>query len=126
MARQTFRVVIPTNPEKKLTLAELVLGKHTTDGAASPLNALVDNNWTANGPKVAQARTLQTNITQLEKDLENMYKQRDLLLAPVTESLKGSRDALVGIYRSNPKKLGDWGFVVNDTPAPKKKEEPKP
>jgi hypothetical protein len=126
MARQTFRVVIPSNPEKKLDLAELVLAKHTTDGASSPLNALVDNNWTTNGPKVAAARALQDDITQREKDLENLYKQRNLLLAPVTESLKGSRDALVGIHRSNPKKLGDWGFVVNDSPKAKKKDEPKP
>lgn len=125
MANNAFRVVIPTHPEQKLALAELVLAKHTTDGAASPLNAMSDHNWTANGPKVAQARTLQTDITQMEKDLENLYKQRDLLLAPVMESVKASRDLLYGANRTNPKKLGDWGYVVNDTPQ-KKKEEPRP
>jgi len=37
-------------------------------------------------------------------------------------SVKASRDTLVGVYNSNPKKLGDWGFVVNDTPQAKKKD----
>jgi len=38
--------------------------------------------------------------------VENLYKQRDLLLSA---------------YRTNPKKLGDWGFEVNDTSQKKKK-----
>jgi hypothetical protein len=121
MAKQTFRVVIPTNPEQRLNLAELVLQKHTTDGTSSPLNTLVDHSWTVNGPKVAQARAKQDSITQLEKDLETMYKERNLLLDGVMNSVKASRDLLIGVYKTNPKKLGDWGFEVNDTPPRKKK-----
>ena len=123
MAKQTFRVVIPTNPEKQLDLAELVLNKHTTDGATGPLNTLVDHSWTDNGPKVVDARKLQDEILQLEKDLEKKYKERNLLLAPVMDSVKASRDLLIGVYKSNPKKLGDWGYVVNDTPQKKKDPE---
>ena len=126
MANNSFRVVIPTNPEQQLNLAELVLNKHTADGPASPLNVLVDHSWNDNGPKVGQARTLQNEITQLEKDLERKYKERNLLLAPAMQSVKASRDTLVGIHRSNPKKLGDWGYVVNDTPQRKKKDTSTP
>lgn len=122
MARSNFRVVIPANAEKQLDLAELVVAKHAADGVASPLNVLVDNSWNDNSPKVATARAMQTEITQLEKDLERKYKERNLLLAPVMNSVKASRDTLVGVYNSNPKKLGDWGFVVNDTPQAKKKD----
>ena len=30
--------------------------------------------------------------------------------------LRSARDVLLGIYRSNPKKAGDFGFTVNDSP----------
>lgn len=120
MAKRTFRVVIPSNPEQRLNLAELVLNKHTADGAASPLNTLVDHAWTANAPKVAAARAKQDEINQLEKDLETMYKERNLLLDEVMNSVKASRDLLIGVYKSNPRKLGDWGYVVNDTPQKRK------
>jgi hypothetical protein len=36
------RVVIPKTAEKMLALAEKVYGKHTADGASSPLNLLKD------------------------------------------------------------------------------------
>ena len=120
------RVVIPENPEKALRLAEKVMAKHTADGAASPLNTLNDHTWAANGPKVAQALALEAQAKQLEKDVENLYKQRNALIAPVKETLRSSRDLLLAAYKTNPKKLGEWGFEVNDTPQPKKKEDPKP
>lgn len=31
-----------------------------------------------------------------------------------------ARDILAGINKGNEKKLGDWGFVVDDTAAPAK------
>lgn len=130
MARNTVRVVIPKSPDVLMALAQKIVDKHTADGAASPLNALDDANWTDNGPKLTQAQAIHTQAKQLEKDVENLYKQRDLLLAPVTDTVRASRDLLMGVNTKNPKKLGDWGFVVNDTPPKKKKdggdEEPKP
>jgi len=117
------RVVIPTNPEKTLSLAEKVLAKHTLDGATSPLNVLKDFNWTDNGPKVMQAQLLNTQAKDLEKQVEKLYQDRDALLKPVTDTLRASSKMLMGIYKSSPKTLGDWGFEVNDTPQAKK---PKP
>ena len=117
------RVIIPTNPEKVLSLAEKVLEKHTSDGAASPLNVLKDFNWTDNGPKVTEAGLLNTEAKKLEKQVEKLYQDRDALLKPVTDTLRASSKMLMGIYKSSPKTLGDWGFEVNDTPQAKK---PKP
>jgi hypothetical protein len=54
--------------------------------------------------------------------MEKAYKNRDLLMEPVKGTLLSSRDLLTGIMRSNMKRLGDWGFTVNDTPKPKKKD----
>lgn len=118
------RVIIPTNPEKAIALAKKVLQKHTTDGATSPLNVLNDHNWTDNGPKIADAETLNDKAKELEKQVEKLYKERDALLAAIKDTLRASSKTLLGIYASSPKKLGDWGFEVNDTPQ-KKKEEPK-
>ena len=64
-------VKIPRNPEDLLELAGLVYAKHTTDGAASPLNSLADYNWTDNGAKIAQAQTLQDKRNKWRKTLKN-------------------------------------------------------
>ena len=99
-----------------LTLAAGICQKHTNDGASSSVNGLQDNNWTDNGAKIQQAQDPQTQIEQLEKTLESLYGQRDLLIAPILETVKSSRDLLLGIYAKNPKKLGDWSFAVDDSP----------
>lgn len=116
------RVVIPSNAEKALALAGKVLKKHTDDGASSPLNVLKDHNWTDNGPKVAEAESLNTKAKELEKQVEKLYQDRDALLKPIKDTLRSSSRTLMGIYKSSPKTLGDWGFEVNDTPQ---KKEPK-
>jgi hypothetical protein len=113
------RVVIPKTAEKMLALSKLVYGKHQADGANSPLNALQDFNWTDNGPKVAQAETLHLEAKELSKKLEKLYQDRDALLAPIEQAVRSSAKLLTGVYKSNPKTLGDWGFEVNDTPKKK-------
>jgi hypothetical protein len=34
----------------------------------------------------------------------------------IDPTTKASRDVLTGIYRKNMKRMGDWGFTVDDTP----------
>ena len=126
MAKTNVRVIIPKNPADELNLAKKISDKHTADGANSPLKALVDFNWTDNAPKVTQALALQVQIDQMEKDLETLYNKRNVLLVPVDGTVKASRDTLLGIYKANYKKLGDWGFVVDDTPKAKKKPKTPP
>jgi hypothetical protein len=113
------RVDIPrSNPSERLKLATAILAKHTALAAASPLK---DLNWTAVGPTVATATGYDTTAKQLAKDLEKNYGDRDALMAAIDKEITRSRDLLLAIYRDNPRKLGDFGFVVNDTPAPAKK-----
>lgn len=120
MAKVNVRVLIPRNPTELLKLAEKIYTKHTTDGATSALNALGDKNWTDNGGKIASALSINDQAKQMEKDLEELYRQRDLLVAPILSTVKASRTLLLGKYSENYKKLGDWGFVVDDTPKAKK------
>jgi len=119
------RVVIPKTADKMIALAKLVYGKHTADGAASPLNTLQDYNWTDNGSKVAEADDLNAQAKELEKKVEKLYQDRDALLASVEQTVRSSAKLLSGIYKSSPKNLGEWGFEVNDTPQ-KKGDAPQP
>lgn len=124
MPNPNFRIIIPTSAKSLIDLAESVLKKHQADGAQSPLSMMVSNNWETNGPKVAQADALHNQAEEFKRQAENLLKQRDLLLDDVTESVKGSRDVLIGIYRDNPRELGKWGYQVNDSVSNSKPEEP--
>ena len=119
MANSNFRVVIPASPSELIDLANKVYKKHQDLGAASPLGSLQSNKWETNGPKIAEALLLHNQAEELKRQSENLNKQRDLLLVDVKESVKASRDVLLGIYRENPRELGEWGFEVNSGSAGK-------
>ena len=80
------------------------------------------NTWETNGPKISEALQLHVQAEELRKQAENLNKKRDLLLNVVKESVKGSRDILMGIYRENPKELGNWGYEVNASVSKSKKD----
>ena len=122
MANSLYRVVIPNNAEELLDLATNVYNKHNELGAASPLNAMVSHKWTDNGPQVATCLTLHKQAEELKRQAEETYRQRDLLLAGITESVKASRDVLLGVYRETPKTHGEYGFQVDDTARASKKK----
>jgi len=42
-------------------------------------------------------------------------KVLDISGVVIDESIKSTRDLLLGIYRDNPKELGQWGFEVDDS-----------
>ncbi len=111
------QVDIPRNPGERLKLAAAILAKHTALAAASPLK---DLNWAAAGPTVATATGFDTSAKQLEKDLEKAYGDRAALMPAIDKEIARSRDLLLALYRDNPRKLGDFGFVVNDSPVPAK------
>ncbi|HNW52168.1 MAG TPA: hypothetical protein PKH79_13875 [Prolixibacteraceae bacterium] len=113
MANSNYRVVIPSSPGDLLNLANSVYKKHQELGASSPLNSMQSNKWDDNGPSVATALGYQEQAEELKRQSEKLNKQRDLLLAPIKESVRASRDLLLGIYRDNPRVLGDWGYEVN-------------
>jgi hypothetical protein len=124
MSNPNFRIIIPTSAKPLIDLAESVLNKHQSDGAQSPLIMMKSNNWETVGPKVVQASELHNQAEELKRQAENLNKQRDLLLADVKEAVKGSRDVLLGIYRDNPRELGNWGYEVNASVSKPKPDEP--
>lgn len=125
MANPNQRVEIPKNAEEKLDLAAKVYKKHTAMATTSPLNSLQTHTWAVNGPQVATTLTLHLQAEDLKRQAEEAYRKRDLIMNEITESLLASRDLLLGVYRDNPKILGEWGFVVHDTARATKKSETK-
>jgi bifunctional DNA-binding transcriptional regulator/antitoxin component of YhaV-PrlF toxin-antitoxin module len=124
MAKTTKgRIVIPKNVEEHLTLAQKVFDKHQTDGNTSVLNTLADLDWNVIGPKIANCLTKHHEAEEYRRKMEEAYRERDLVLPEIEEILRASKSLLKAVYTKNPKKMGDWGFSVDDTPKPKKNQQ---
>ena len=121
--RTTGRIVIPSNPAELLNLASKIYAKHLEDGATSPLNAMQDYNWAIDGPKVAPCLENHNKAEEATKKAEQFYRQRDVDVPSVKAIVKNSAAILKGIYAKNPKKLGEYGLIVDDSKQIKK---PKP
>ncbi|MEM0541924.1 hypothetical protein WFZ85_04815 [Flavobacterium sp. j3] len=120
--RTSGRVIIPKNPGELLKLAGKIYDKHLADGAASPLNAMQDFSWAVDGPKVAPCMQNNVEAEAATKLAEQLYRQRDIDLPAIKAIVQNSASVLKGIYAKNPKVLGDYGFVVDDTKkVPKQK-----
>lgn len=127
MSKRNVRVEIPANPIDLLELAKKVSNKHIADGASSPLNAMVDNKWSDSQPHIDDAIAKHKAAEEFKKKMEEAYRERDKHFEAIMGSVKSSRDVLLGINSKNPKALGNWGYVVNDSPkAKKEKGESKP
>jgi hypothetical protein len=115
------RVKIPKNKDAAIKLAQSILQKHQADGAASPLAALNIADMTA---KTATADTQNQLSAKLYRDAETATQNCDLAVGtdfttPGTVNTYNTsvRDLLLGIYKGNEQKLGDWGFEVDQSTA---------
>lgn len=117
MARKP-RVIIPENPGELMKLTGLVYAQHQKLGAKSPLVILDSPTWDELGPDVVAAVAAQVRIEALEKELKNLYGQRDPHLAAFTDLDRRSRDILLAKHSANPAALGDYGYDVIEAVAP--------
>ncbi|MCU0446059.1 MAG: hypothetical protein MUE85_14210 [Microscillaceae bacterium] len=114
------RINIPKNVEEHLALAQKVFDKHQLDGKNSVLNTLVDLDWNTIGPKIAHCLTKHREAEEYRRKMDEAYRERDLVLPEIEEILRASKSLLKAVYTKNPKKMGEWGFSVDDTPKLKK------
>lgn len=112
-----IKVIIPGNAKEKLDLASKVDAKNTEMGVDSPLKSLT---WDVQGPKIAVALSYHEKGEAFLRQAEEMFEQRDIVIGPIDDLLRQSRDQLKVTYRNEPRKIGEFGYVVNDTPAKKK------
>jgi hypothetical protein len=115
-----MRVNIPSNKKDLLDLAAKVNAKHLADGTASPLLLLQDITWATEGAKIAIALAKHDEAETLKLAMEQAYRERDLIMQNTEQVVRNSRDLLTGVNRSNMKRLGDWGFSIDDSPRAKK------
>ncbi len=125
MATSKMRVKIPSNPVDLLKLATDISTKNTDDGATSPLNAMKDFSWAIETPKLVQAQAKHDEAEEFRKKMETAYKERDLIMTNVKGIIRASRDVLMGINSSNMKRLTEWGFSVESTPAASRTKKSK-
>lgn len=114
-ARTSGRIIIPKNAGELLNLADKIYQKHIADGVASPLNAMQDYSWAVDGPKVVPCQKTNKDAEAAAKLAEQLYRQRDIDLPAIKAIVQNSASVLKGIYAKNPKVIGDYGFVVDDT-----------
>ena len=114
---KSFRVTIPRNVDELLKLADLIQKRHKEMGTESPLAPL---SWISDVEKVESAMKLHLEAEALKRLAESKYEERDLLLAEIEDGVKQTRDFLKALYRNEPKKMGNFGFTVDDSPKQKK------
>ena len=119
-ARNTkIKVEVPRNATELLALGTAIFEKHTADGASSILNVLQDYPWSVAGALLPDTIVLNNEGSRLLKDSEKSYELRDISLQKFEGAVRATRTFLLGMYKNTPKTLGDWGFVVNDSPKTK-------
>ncbi|MEK7684686.1 MAG: hypothetical protein AAB466_04620 [Verrucomicrobiota bacterium] len=111
------RITIPTTAGDLIDLASSIEEQHTELGKDSPL-ALLD--WKTASPQIKEASDVQDKINKLSKELEKLIERRNNLIDPLSGFVRSSRDILSGVFRSEMKKLSDFGFEVDDSPKAKK------
>jgi hypothetical protein len=81
--------------------------------------------------KTTTADTENQSAAQLYRDAEKATQNRDLALGTgnpvkgtVINYVRSVRDMLAGINKGNEQALGDWGFDVDQSPAPASSKTP--
>jgi len=120
------RVEIPINPGELIDLSVKIAAAHKTQAAGSPLTIL---KWDEVEPLITEADELDDRIGSLNRELEKLTQRRkNLIEGPngLGDFVRQSRDVLSGVYRNEMKRLGDFGFEVNDSPKVKKNNGQQP
>lgn len=79
--------------------------------------------WEGINPIITEADALDDKINDMSRELEKLTQRRKTLVEKsdgLADFARQSRDVLSGVYRNEMKKLGDFGFDVNDSPKAKK------
>lgn len=120
MAKRTIgRINIPKDAGSILKLAEIVYAKHNQEGAASVLHSLDDYKWSEIGASIETALEQHKQAEEYKRKAEECYRERDKYLPNILGVVRSSKSLLKAIYSKNPKKLGEWGFNIDDSPKTK-------
>lgn len=119
------RVALPVTFDDRVTLFRAVKTKHDSyvTPAVSPIAAFMTENdidIDQDETDTDSAETNNNDSKQFMRDAETARGDRDNAFGDVPEHLRGIGQFLVGFYVNNPKKAGDFGYIVDDSPRPPK------
>ena len=117
------RITIPTDPTEIITLAKAIHDKHVGLAAASPLGGI---KWDEIAPRITQAAGFDKDADRLRKESEQSRQKRDNLVPELSDLVRSARDILSGTYRSELRRLEDFGYSVDDTPKRNVSTTPAP
>jgi len=119
MSNPKARVTVSQKVNEVLSLADKVYRKHVAEGGNSPLKTLADFNWDTIGPGIEAIKALHEESETLKRRSEELVKERNMRLSELKDSLRSSKNLLKSVYSKNPKRMGEWGFDVIDSPKSK-------
>lgn len=122
MPRTVGRIIIPKNVESMLELAKDIYAKHQADGAGSILKNLDGMSWDEIAPLITKCLEKHREAEEHKRKMEQAYRERDLHLPDIEMLIRSSAGMLKGAFSKNPKKLGDWGFAIDDSVQIRKKK----
>ena len=113
-------IVYPPEFEELVKLFRAMKEKHDDFApGTSPLEAFLTQNeieLASDEADVDDAEDKHDDAKQGEKDAEDYREDRDNLFDPVMANVLLMGQFLKGLFVKNPKELGHWGYVVDESP----------
>ncbi len=113
------KINLPKEFINRTTIYTTFVAKHNTYAAGtSPLEPyLTENaiNLTTDLANTSLAKVAHGNFIAAAMDAEQATAQRDVLWNPVRNHLIGIGAFLMGLFSTNQKKCGSWGYEVDDS-----------
>ncbi len=121
MSRRTSgRIKLPISAKDILDLAQKIYQKHMNDGPASPLHNMEGNPWDTLGPEIMYAQAKHDEAEGYRRKMEEAYRERDKYMPRYSDLVRSTAALLKALFRTNPKRLGEWSFDVDDSMPVKK------
>lgn len=115
------QIKIPRTPFGLASLVEKITLKNIADGEQSNLNAFV--NLKAINARVTQMKEFEQKANEANRLKEEMNEQKNKAMKDISKEVQRIRNLLKAQYSDDLKKLGAWGFEVDEV---KKKEKETP
>ncbi len=115
------KISYPTDFDGQAKLLDAFFQKHKALAAASPLLPYLAKQSISIANFLAELSIATTHHTAMKaaaKNAEEERVERDNLWLPVAKRLRGTVGFLKKLNADNPKALGAYGVMVNDTPRP--------
>ncbi len=120
MGGRKYRIEIPRNPDSLMELGDDIYAKHQQDGDQSPIPQTMADDLKGANDKAKIEKGIQDDqkkesvrlTRDLNLELGIMNNDSSYQSGTMKYCIKSVRDVLSGNYRSNLRKLNEWGFDI--------------